>query len=245
MKRVLLTITVLALFATGIAAKTQFNDTSYPAQIKVTASALNVRCGPSTAFAKVGILYNGNIVDCIGKLGSYYIVHMDNDTVGVVPGNYVKPHYPPNPPSGSDSGSGSGSGGGTVSQYSPTAEEQQMLDLINAARASAGVKALQFDQNLIKIARLKSQDMEKNNYFAHTSPTYGTPFEMMKSFGIIYKTAGENIAAHSGVAKAHEALMNSPGHRANILNSSFNYIGIGIVKSNRYGLLITQMFVGR
>lgn len=95
------------------------------------------------------------------------------------------------------------------------------------------------------IARIKAQDMVDSNYFSHTSPTYGSPFNMMKSFGISYKTAGENIAGNSSNSGAVNAWMNSEGHRTNILNSSFNYTGIGVVKSPKYGKIYVQMFIGK
>ncbi len=95
-------------------------------------------------------------------------------------------------------------------------EEALMLSLINQERAKAGIGALTAEAGLTDLARQKSQDMIENNYFSHTSPTYGSPFDMMKAAGIQYKTAGENIAGASQVARAHEALMNSPGHRKNI-----------------------------
>jgi len=119
-----------------------------------------------------------------------------------------------------------------------------MLSYINEARRQAGVPPLQMEAKLVKIARLKSQDMIANNYFAHTSPTYGSPFQMMESFGVAYRTAGENLAGHYSVSRAHEALMNSPGHRSNILNPNFTHIGIGIVEGGPYGMMFTQMFVG-
>jgi uncharacterized YkwD family protein len=126
-----------------------------------------------------------------------------------------------------------------------TADEQQMLNLVNGERAKAGLGALKADLTLTKLARLKSQDMINRNYFSHESPTYGSPFAMMKSFGVTYNTAGENLAGNSTVSAAHTALMNSPGHRANILKSSFTHVGIGIVKGGQYGMMFTQMFVGR
>ncbi len=236
MKKFLTAALVLLLFSSAIFAKTEFNDKTYPAKIKVTASALNVRSGPSTGFTKVGIVYKNQICDCIGKIGEYYVLHLDNDTVGVVSGKYVSPYYPQEtttkpPTEKTDT---------TIASV----DEIKMLTLINQDRRKEGLKELTFDNELIRIARLKSQDMEKEGYFAHTSPNYGTPFEMMKSFGVTYKTAGENLAGHSSVESAHKALMNSAGHRKNILNSSFSKIGIGIEKSNRYGLLITELFVG-
>jgi uncharacterized YkwD family protein len=128
---------------------------------------------------------------------------------------------------------------------SMTAEEQQMLDLVNGERAKGGLAPLKADTTLTKVARLKSQDMISNNYFAHQSPTYGSPFEMMSKYGVTYRSAGENIAGNSSVTGAFQAWMNSPGHRANILNSQYNLTGIGIVHGGPYGIIFTQEFVGR
>jgi uncharacterized YkwD family protein len=120
-----------------------------------------------------------------------------------------------------------------------------MLELVNKARADAGVGALAFDTTLQKVARLKAQDMVANNYFSHQSPTYGSPFDMMRQFGVSFKTAGENIAGNQTVEKAFVAWMNSPGHKQNILNAGFNYTGIGIVSSPTYGYIFVQQFIGR
>lgn len=119
-----------------------------------------------------------------------------------------------------------------------------MVDLVNQERIKAGLQPLTVDPKLTELARLKAQDMVKNNYFDHISPTYGSPFDMMRHAGITYRTAGENIAAASSVERAHTALMNSSGHRANILNPNFTRIGIGIVPDPTYGLMISQMFIG-
>lgn len=125
-----------------------------------------------------------------------------------------------------------------------TADEKQMLDLVNAERIKAGLKPLQIDMKLVDLARKKSRDMIQNNYFGHTSPVYGTPFEMMKSAGITYRYAGENLAGAPTVQKAHGGLMNSPGHRANILSPNYNRIGIGVVEGGPYGKMFTQLFIG-
>ncbi|WP_016995450.1 CAP domain-containing protein [Lysinibacillus boronitolerans] len=119
--------------------------------------------------------------------------------------------------------------------------EQEVVKLVNAERAKAGLAALQEDWELSRVAKYKSQDMHDKNYFDHTSPTYGTPFTMMKNFGITYKSAGENIA--QGQRSAQEvvtAWMNSEGHRANILNKSYTHIGVGYVQDGNYW---TQMFI--
>ncbi len=133
----------------------------------------------------------------------------------------------------------------TTSTAGLTAAEQQMLNLVNQERSKNGLRPLQADLQLTKLARMKSQDMINKNYFSHTSPTYGSPFDMMKTYGVTYKTAGENIAGNSSVPGAHTALMNSSGHRANILNSQYTHVGIGIVQGGQYGMMFTQMFVGR
>lgn len=123
-----------------------------------------------------------------------------------------------------------------------TAQEQQMLNLVNGARTRAGLPALKADLELTKVARIKSQDMIANSYFSHQSPTYGSPFTMLRTFGVSYRTAGENIAGNGTVQGAHTALMNSSGHRANILSSQYTSVGIGIVQGGRYGMMFTQLF---
>jgi uncharacterized YkwD family protein len=126
-----------------------------------------------------------------------------------------------------------------------TAAEETMIQLVNQARAQAGLHPLIPDSALTHTARLKSQDMVNLNYFAHQSPTYGSPFEMMNQFGIAFQSAGENIACSKTVSAAHQALMNSQGYRDNILNTGFIYIGIGIIRGGPCGEIYTQEFIGR
>ncbi len=133
--------------------------------------------------------------------------------------------------------------GSSKTDYSVSQDETYMLQLINGEREKAGLSDLTMDASLANLARLKSQDMLTNNYFSHESPTYGSPFDMMKNNGISYQMAGENIAKNSSVYSAHVAFMNSEGHRANILNSSFNKAGIGIVKGSNNTYIITEMFI--
>ena len=117
--------------------------------------------------------------------------------------------------------------------------------MINAKRVANGLSALKINDEVQNVARVKAKDMVDNNYFSHTSQIYGSPFDMLKNYGISYKTAGENIAGNSSNSGAVNAWMNSEGHRANILNSSFNYTGIGVVKSPKYGKVYVQMFIGK
>lgn len=119
-----------------------------------------------------------------------------------------------------------------------------MWQLVNMERTSRGLNALQIHPGLVKLARMKSQDMITHNYFSHQSPTYGSPFDMMRREGISYRFAGENLAGAPTVERAHTALMNSPGHRANILNPNFTHIGIGIIDGGMFGKMFTQMFIG-
>lgn len=125
-----------------------------------------------------------------------------------------------------------------------TADEQKMLDLVNSERKKAGLAPLKVDMRLVEISRMKSKDMIDKNYFSHTSPTYGSPFDMLKKSGISYSYAGENLAGSNDVERAHVNLMNSPGHRRNILNSNYTHVGIGIVKGGPYGKMYTQTFIG-
>jgi uncharacterized YkwD family protein len=124
-----------------------------------------------------------------------------------------------------------------------SAYEQKVVDLTNQERAKNGLPALQVDTALSKVAREKSLDMQRNNYFSHTSPTYGSPFDMMKKFGITYKAAGENIAkGQRSPEEVVNAWMNSEGHRKNILSSNFTHIGVGHVADGNYW---TQQFIGK
>ncbi len=121
--------------------------------------------------------------------------------------------------------------------------EKEVVRLVNEERAKNGLKAFTYNWELSRVACYKSQDMKDNRYFSHTSPVYGTPFQMMKNFGIIYRSAGENIARGQKSPQAVvKAWMNSSGHRANILNNSFTEIGVGYVEDGNYW---TQMFIGK
>lgn len=120
--------------------------------------------------------------------------------------------------------------------------EREVVRLVNEARAKNGLKPLQENWELSRVARYKSQDMVDNRYFSHTSPIYGTPFRMIKDFGLTYRTAGENIAYGQRTPQAVvNAWMNSSGHRANILNASYTQIGVGYVANGHYW---TQLFIG-
>ncbi|MDQ0973783.1 putative YkwD family protein [Neobacillus niacini] len=133
----------------------------------------------------------------------------------------------------------------TTTQTTSTlsAYEQKVVDLTNQERTKNGLPALKVDLTLSKMAREKSRDMSANGYFSHTSPTYGSPFDMMKKYGISYRYAGENIAMGQRTPEeVVKAWMNSEGHRKNILSPNFNYIGVGHVSQGNYW---TQEFIGK
>lgn len=208
--------------------------TSTVKQVQVKTSTLIVRSGAGTTHAKISTLTKGTVVDVIGKIGQWYVIKTVNDTVGCVTSSstYVTPYVATTPTPT------------PAPNPVPTdisSMQTEMLGLINAARAENGLPALVLDQALNNGAYLKSKDMVDNNYFDHNSPTYGSPFEMMQKLNISFSWAGENIAKHTSIKGAHEGLMNSPGHRANILKPEYKKLGLGIVKDGYY-LYITQWF---
>ena len=181
-------------------------------------------------------------------VGNWYIVQVEGDYVGAVSKQYVKAVYPNSGGSTSGSGStGSSTGGSsnTTNTSGLTADELEVFNLINEQRTKNGLSALKINSEVQNVARIKAKDMVNNNYFSHTSPTYGSPFDMLNSFKVSYKTAGENIAGNSSNSAAVTAWMNSSGHKANILNSSFNYTGVGVVNGSKYGKIYVQMFIGK
>lgn len=199
---------------------------------------------------------NYNVVATVNKneyirvfagVGEWYIIQTDSDYVGAVSRKYVRAIYPSS--SGSSNNGNSSSGNSSSNSGTQTSnmnsDEKEVFDLINKQRTNNGLDALKNDSEIQRVARIKAQDMVYNNYFSHTSPTYGSPFDMLKSFKISYKTAGENIAGNPSNSSAVTAWMNSSGHKANILNSNFNYTGIGVVNSPKYGKMYVQLFIGK
>jgi uncharacterized YkwD family protein len=230
----------------------------------VAVDQLNVRQGPDTRYPIVCVLKKGQKVKVFGMLGEWFAVY--DSTGGCVGAAFSKyiwvdefMNVPAKIPQSTPTPAAKPTPMPTVP--TPTAvpgapktpetpagisqDEQSMLNLVNNARSKAGAGPLSFDMSVVKTARLKAQDMVDNNYFSHQSPTYGSPFDMMKQFGISFSSAGENIAGNSTVNGAFTAWMNSEGHKKNILNPNFNYTGIGIVDSPTYGKIFVQQFIGK
>ncbi|MFX3661259.1 MAG: CAP domain-containing protein [Ectobacillus sp.] len=198
----------------------------------VTASLLNVRSMPSINGKIIGGLKKGTAVSISKRLSNGWLQISYNGKAAYVFGKYVTPAAEtaaaPVP---------------NASVAVLSAYEQKVVELTNAERIKNGLAALQVDTALSRVARMKSEDMLKNRYFSHNSPTYGSPFNMMRANGITYRSAGENIAMGQRTPEeVVKAWMDSPGHRANILNNTFTHIGVGYVPEQN---IWTQQFIGK
>lgn len=225
--------------ATASVEKVDFTDAT------VNATALNMRQGPSTSMPVVTVLKKNQAVKVLGKTGVWYFVYdSSSGKVGAVHGNYItpvnsktkdEPKLPSEPVPAEKKK--------TVPPTGLSNDEKVIFDMVNNARKNAGAGVLEYDENLAKVARDKAADMVKNNYFSHQSPTYGSPFEMMRKYGVTFKAAGENIAGNQTMEKAYYAWMNSEGHKKNILNGDYTATGIGVYTSPVYGKIIVQEFI--
>lgn len=132
---------------------------------------------------------------------------------------------------------------GNTTKTSMTAEEKQLVDLINSERIKRGLPVLKINNDVANVARKHSQDMLTNNYFDHYDLTGGSPLTRLRNAGIAYRTAGENIAINGSVPNAHAAFMNSAGHRVNVLSSEYTQVGVGIVHAGSR-IWVTENFIG-
>ncbi|SCY66983.1 uncharacterized protein, YkwD family [Alkaliphilus peptidifermentans DSM 18978] len=203
-------------------------------QVLVKNSIANVYSGISRDLQVVKVYKHNSIIDVIGCFNDWYIIVTDEGYIGCINKEEVIPYIQSKDVKINDK-----------LEHSLSKEEQRMLDLINHERVKINLNPLVLDITLTQLARLKSQDLIKNQYFNHYSPTYGSPFEMMNKHNISFIFAGENLAGNTTVEGAHEALMKSAAHRQNILNPNFTHVGIGIEKGGPYKLMITQLFVGK
>lgn len=242
MKKIVISILIvftIILSCNSIFAMKHYEEVDFVTGM-VTASALNVRTGPGTGYRVIGTVYKNEYIRVFAKIGDWYVIQTPSDQIGAVSTKYVKKIK-----ANAGTTTTTPSNNTTSDNSSASADEKELLRLINAERTKNGLSELKFSEDLLKVARDKAKDLVDNNYFSHNSPTYGSPFDMMKSYGITYKTAGENIAGNSTLQGAVTAWMNSEGHRANILSNAYNYTGIGIVSSPKYGKVLVQMFIGK
>ena len=120
--------------------------------------------------------------------------------------------------------------------------EMKMLELVNRERIKAGLRPVKNDPEMTVVARTHSKDMFARGYFAHDNPDGKDPFDRMRDHNVKFRAAGENLALAQTLEIAHNNLMNSPGHRANILKPEFGRLGVGILDGGFYGLMISQEF---
>lgn len=222
-------------------------------KIKVIKDSANIRLGCSDTAPILSNQKKDKTLDVISEVDDWFAVKLPNNEIGFVPKDECKPILgedkktpaPPTTEAAPEKDQGGKTPDTNTDAPSLTTEEKEMLKLVNETRVQNNVAPLKIDMSLSNVARIKSQDMIDNNYFSHNSPKYGNPFDMMNSFGINYVQAGENIAGNQNVKNAHNSLMNSPGHRKNILNPNFTHIGLGIKKGGPYGYMFTQMFISK
>ena len=200
----------------------------------VTTNTENVilRGGPGTNFRRITTLPKDSKLLVQGKIENFYLVITENNIVGMVRDDLVN-FYDDN------------SSQTQNIEIDESLDKNGILQLINTARQENALPLLEIDPLLDSVAQTKAQDMVDNNYFAHNSPTYGSPFEMMQNAGVTYINAGENIAGNSSIESAINSFLESQEHRKNILSNSYNYVGIGIAPSDTYGYVIVLMFIGR
>ncbi len=210
---------------------------------KVTSGNTILRGGPGTNFAKRMTLDKNTKVTVIGYISNWYVVLTNNGNIGCIRKDLLKNTSTSN--SNSNTTTSQNSNTSTTSNASMSENEQAVFNLINSARTKKGLKKLNAGVTITKLAGLKADDMVSNEYFSHTSPSYGDPFKMLTSNKITYKAAGENIAGNSSLEDAVNSWLNSDTHKQNILSTSYNYVGIGVTQSPIYGYIIVAMFIGQ
>ena len=223
-----------------------------------TKSSLNIRCGPGMDYDRVGKIENGEYVNVFAKVAEWYIVQTDSNVVGAVSSKYIEPVYDEQEVDNyrsnkalesvkqeevTQTSTEINSKSEYIDNLELTQEELDFLNLINSNRKNNGLSELKIDNAVQNVARLKAQDLERNDYFSHLSPTYGSINDMLTSFGVNYARAQENIAGNQNLSGAVEAWMNSESHKSNILNNDFNYTGVAIVESQTYGKIFVEIFI--
>lgn len=226
---------------------------------KVTAkTTLNIRCGPGTNYDRVGKLNNGDYINVFAKVGDWYIVQTTDNVVGAVSCKYIEAIYDEQEMQNyiqtkslenieneetTQTSTLVNSSSEYIDNLELTQEEKEFLSLINSKRKENGLEELKIDNTVQNVARLKAEDLERNNYFSHNSPSYGNIDAMLDSFGVIYTKVQENIAGNQNLTGAVDAWMNSESHKANILNNDFTYTGVAIAESSTYGKIFVEVFV--
>ena len=247
-ERILITLFVVALilfFGISISANNFAIENVNFTYATANVDNLNMRQGPSRDATIVTRLSLSQAVRVLGKIGDWYFVFdPSSGKVGAVNGTYITPVTPGTmdetklPPDGSAVDADPYTVPDGLSNY-----EMILFELVNIARENVNAGKLQYYKNLARVAQDKARDMVENNYFSHNSATYGTPFEMMRSYGIVFSAGSENIAGNRNVERAFYSWMESDNHRRNIENPQYNKMGVGIYASPIYGKIIVLMFI--
>ncbi len=195
-----------------------------PKEYETTAN-VNVRIGPSSSFKKLKSVKKGTKVTVFGEIDNFYTVIFEQNKVGLISKDFLEESFE-----------------NVDDNPNNLSKQDLVISYINEARKENGLSPLTDTSDLNRIAMLKAEDMVKNNYFLHTSPTYGTPFNMLKNYGLTYKYAGENIAGNTSMKNAVDKWLSSESHRKNILSKNYNHIGVGVEKSPKYGYVIVAIF---
>lgn len=211
----------------------------------VNVSGLSLRTGPGTEFNAITSINKSQAVKIVGKIGDWYAVFdYSSNQIGFVSGEYITivSDDSKNDPKVPDEEAPNLSED-VVMPENISDDEQRLLALTNNVRQERGAGRLEYNEELSKVAYEKARDMVINNYFSHQSPGYGSPFEMMKAYGVNFTAAAENIAGNQTVDGAFYAWMNSESHMKNITNGDFTSTGIGVYTSPIYGKIIVQLFI--
>jgi Uncharacterized protein with SCP/PR1 domains len=189
---------------------------------------------------------NGGLLAAIAAVGLVAVLSRGGSSDGTSSSSKTTaPGQTSNTGQTSNSGQSGTTGSGQTTTTTSASEEQQALTLLNKDRAANGLPALQANSQLTQLARNYANDMISRGFFSHYNPEGLSPFDRMQRAGISYKYAGENLAINTSVATAENAFMTSAGHRANILNTNYNEVGIGVVHNTKGQVYVVQEFIGK
>jgi len=238
----LILVVIVALGVSVSASEISIERVSFETAV-VSTDNLNMRQGPSESMAVVAKLEKAQSLQVLGKLNEWYFVYdQASGKTGCVHGEFLAPSS--NVQEADDSsGEALEEHGEVVTALSY--DEKTLFELVNAARMAENIPEIVYSKELARTAYDKAKDMVENNYFSHKSQAFGTPFEMMKTYGIEFVSGAENIAGNQNVERAYYAWMGSEGHKKNIVNPDYDETGIGVYTSPVYGKIIVQMFAAK
>lgn len=208
----------------------------------VTTETLKIRSGLGTNYDCIGLLKHRDTIHIYDKIDNWYIIKTDNNLVGCVSADYITCSYADKETTETSNNIKETE---NTSSTILSQDEQIFFNLINNERIQNNLPEFKIDEEILNIARLKANDIVEKNYFSHTSPTYGSIFDMLKSNNITYTKASENIARNTNASSAIDNLMKSESHKNNILSSDFEYTGIAVTNSINYGKIFVEIFISK